>query len=166
MLSKKEQLKNNGSQKKKLCKNCGRLRNLKFFTSTSARECLDCQRKKKFAKKTGSMTAVEKKLDVKWSEKVRSIGHCEYCGKKENLNAHHIFSRNNKSVRWDLENGICLCAGCHTFSSRFSAHQTPTEFTQWLMKYKGMELLDRLTLKALGTKKWTKEGLLELLENL
>lgn len=87
---------------------------------------------------------LEKKVDKLWSECIRKVWKCEYCWKTEYLNAHHIFSRNNKSVRWELINGICLCSGCHTFSSKFSAHQTPTEFTIWLENKRWRVYLDQL----------------------
>jgi len=89
---------------------------------------------------------LEKKLDNKWAEaiKVRAGFRCEYCGKRENLNSHHIFTRSRKATRWELNNGCCLCVGCHTFSSKFSAHKTPIEFTHWLEKTKGVKWLETL----------------------
>jgi hypothetical protein len=70
------------------------------------------------------------------------------CKKRGRLNSHHIYTRNKKSVRWDLKNGITLCVGCHTFSSKFSAHGTPTEFTYWLHKNLGNEFMNTLMAKA------------------
>jgi hypothetical protein len=89
---------------------------------------------------------LEKKLDNKWAEaiKVRAGFRCEYCGKRENLNSHHIFTRSRKATRWELNNGCCLCVGCHIFSSKFSAHKTPIEFTHWLEKTKGVKWLEEL----------------------
>jgi hypothetical protein len=166
MLTKKEQLKNNGNQKKKLCQTCCKFRELKFFTSTRAKECLECQRKKKRFIKQNSMSAIEKKLDKAWSERIRSIGKCEYCGSTEHLNAHHIFSRANKATRYDLENGICLCSLHHTFSHTFSAHKTPVEFTRWLDQYKGRDFVDKLSEKAKNIKKWSVDDLKELLKEI
>lgn len=112
---------------------------------------------------------VDKKLDDAWSElvKLRAGMKCEYCRKKSPLNSHHIYSRSKKSTRWDVLNGICLCVGCHTFSSKFSAHKTPTEFTYWLEKYKGKEFMELLTIKANQTSKlhpFEKELLLKELQ--
>lgn len=87
---------------------------------------------------------IEKKCDKLWSECIRINWCCEYCWKKEYLNAHHITSRANKSVRWELSNWICICSGCHTFSSKFSAHLTPYEFSKWLEKYKWIEYMNKL----------------------
>ena len=96
------------------------------------------------------LKGVDGKLDKAWSllVKLRAGMKCEVCRKTQPLNSHHIFSRSNKSVRWDEINGVCLCVGCHTFSSKFSAHKTPTEFTLWLIEKKGNDFLDRLRLKA------------------
>ena len=111
---------------------------------------------------------IDYKLDLAWSKlvKLRAKGKCEVCGKTSPLNSHHIFSRSNRSVRWDVSNGVCLCVGCHTFSSKFSAHKTPTEFTYWLENNKGREFLDRLALKAHQTKKFFKFEKEVLLEEL
>ena len=104
---------------------------------------------KKREKWVKSRGVTDKKCDILWSQIVRSVGRCQYCGKTENLHAHHIFGRTNKAVRWDLENGVCLCAGCHKFSRVFSAHETPTEFTIWLYEKKGEQFMDGLRAKAL-----------------
>jgi len=89
---------------------------------------------------------VGKKLDIVWSEaiKVRAGYKCEHCGKTTNLNSHHIFTRLRKSTRWELDNGICLCVGCHMFSSKFSAHKTGVEFTHWLEEKKGKKWVETL----------------------
>ncbi len=66
-----------------------------------------------------------------WAEctKARAKYQCEFCGKKENLNAHHIFSRSRNSTRYSLENSICLCSGCHSLSIH-SAHKDPLFLTK------------------------------------
>jgi len=72
------------------------------------------------------------KADKLWSKTIRSIGACEFCGGKENLNAHHLLSRGFKATRWNLKNGVCLCARCHEFSYVLSAHKNPIRFVTWL----------------------------------
>ncbi len=98
---------------------------------------------------------IDGKLDKAWAElvKLRAGNKCEYCGKRSYLNSHHIYSRSKKSTRWDTMNGICLCVGHHTFSSTFSAHKTPLEFTDWLKDYMGDEKLMLLRIKANQTSK-------------
>ena len=41
---------------------------------------------------------------------------CEFCHTKTNhTEAHHIIGKDNKSVRWDIQNGISLCYYHHRF---------------------------------------------------
>ncbi len=112
------------------------------------------------------------KLDIAWSKlvKLKAGMKCqiEKCTHKPTLNSHHIFSRKNASTRWDLDNGLCLCIGHHTMSSKFSAHGNPIAFTYWLEEYKGSDFIDALSFKAHSTKKWSKfekEDLLTELQN-
>ena len=85
-------------------------------------------------------------LDNLWSKLVKEKAHhiCERCGKRESLNSHHVFGRRSYSVRWDIDNGVCLCASCHRFSSVFSAHETPTLFTEWVIKKRGRRWYTKL----------------------
>ena len=48
------------------------------------------KRQKVRLKKKESISELTKVADVLWSKDTRKIGYCEYCGKTENLNAHHI----------------------------------------------------------------------------
>ena len=99
---------------------------------------------------------IDKKLDDAWSllVKLRVGRKCEYCGTTtKQIHSHHIYSRSKKSTRWDVLNGISLCAGHHVLSSTFSAHKTPLEFVKWLENYKGTDYIDRLTIKANITSK-------------
>ena len=53
------------------------------------------------------------------------------CGKySKSIEAHHIVGRTNRVLRWDLRNGISLCAGCHKLN-RYSAHEDPLGFAKW-----------------------------------
>lgn len=78
-------------------------------------------------KKTNS--TLKKIADKLFSTVVRQEERCEWCGKTDNLQCAHIISRNNLTLRYDLENALCLCAGCH-----FKWHQSPTEAIRWLDK--------------------------------
>lgn len=91
-----------------------------------------------------------KKCDIKWSYlvKVKAWFKCEYCWIGEHLNSHHLFTRNNFSTRYDLDNWICLCAWHHTMSSKFSAHKTPMEFTERVIDNRWQTRYDRLKRKA------------------
>ena len=88
-----------------------------------------------------------KKLDKAWADKVKQPGQCEVCGQTNNLNAHHYYTRRNRAVRWYIPNGFCLCPNHHTFSSQFSAHQTPHDFCLWAVKKRGEDWIDDLIAK-------------------
>lgn len=96
-----------------------------------------------------------KKYDNKRSHlvKVKAWNKCEvpWCT-KWNLNSHHVFTRTNYTTRFDLDNGICLCSRHHTLNPRFSAHKTPTEFTEWIKEYRWEDWYDELKLKANKTR--------------
>lgn len=60
--------------------------------------------------------SLKKRADKLWSEIVRKRdGKCMKCGRTTNLQAHHIFSRKFNNTRWNIDNGITLCYGCHLF---------------------------------------------------
>lgn len=111
---------------------------------------------------------IDKKLDTAWSllVKLRDGMKCTYCDKDTYLNSHHIYSRSKKSTRWDIDNGITLCVGHHTFSSGFSAHKTPLEFIDWLKTIRTEEEIESLRNKAHRTAKWYKHEKEELLQEL
>ena len=85
----------------------------------------------------------KKGLDKLWSDKVKEIGYCKRCGAIWELEAHHIFGRFNKSTRWDLMNGICLCRICHE-----NAHENPIEFKKWHRDQIGGDAFDALQRKS------------------
>jgi hypothetical protein len=75
------------------------------------------------------------KLDKLWREAIHSRDKfCQVCHQTESrLNAHHVIGRRNQNLRWELQNGILLCAGCHTFKTT-SAHQDPLWFSEWFQQ--------------------------------
>lgn len=140
----------------RICKKCDKKRQIKFYEKPTTLICKDCKRKAKRLKRQSSKSYITKKLDDKWSLEVKERAgfKCEYCQNEHKpLNSHHIFSRSNKAVRHDLDNGICLCVGHHTFSSKFSAHKTPAEFIEWIKEYRGLDWYERLRAKARRVKK-------------
>jgi len=93
------------------------------------------------------------KLDKNLSLLIRSRGLCERCGKRDNLQASHIYGRANMAVRWSDENLQCLCAGCH----RFFWHEHPQEAQDWLRTVRTPEQLEALRLASLEKATWTVE---------
>jgi len=98
-------------------------------------------------------------LDKLFSKIIRSKGKCERCGKTSPLNTAHIFSRRNLATRWDKDNVLCFCVGCH-----FWGHQNPILFTEFVKEKLGSERYEDLKVKANSTKKWTIPELETLVE--
>jgi len=89
----------------------------------------------------------DKKLLALWSIKVKENADftCELCGKKSGtLNAHHYYGRKNRSTRYYLPNGICLCYTCHK-GGTLSAHESPEWFRKEILKIRGNLWLKGLT---------------------
>lgn len=115
------------------------------------------------------MLPIDKRLDDAWSllVKLRAKNRCEFCGiQDDTLSSHHIHTRSNKSVRWDVENGVALCYKHHVGSSVFSAHGTPDKFDEWITGVKGVRFMERLNQRKNSLGKFTKydkELMLQLL---
>ena len=107
------------------------------------------------------MKPIERRLDSAWSLRVRSIRLCQRCGSRWNLEAHHIFGRRARSVRWDEENGVCLCRSCHDKQRR-----QPADFLRWAEEHLGVEAFDALSARARVIVKRTSGELAALLEEL
>lgn len=109
--------------------------------------CADCRPKygKKFEIGKGT-------VDKKWSLVIRGMAGnvCEYdgCNETVGLSAHHVIARSNHAVRWNLDNGICLCPSHHTFGEGMCAHLNPVEFALWINNKRGAEWWTRLRTAA------------------
>lgn len=97
-------------------------------------------------------TKAEKMLTVIFSEYIRKralarVGGCERCRNPKydttredgttrpaymQLQASHFYGRGNKCVKWDEDNAVGLCGGCHT---HFHGH--PREFDHWFQNHVG-----------------------------
>jgi len=88
-------------------------------------------------------------LDKLFSEFIRRraierVGGCERClvGKTDykQLQCSHFHGRAKKSVRWDEDNAVGLCAGCHMYLT-----SQPKEHFEWFKNYLGEDKLDLLS---------------------
>ena len=105
------------------------------------------------------MKAFIKRLDDLWSlaVKLRAGSRCEMCFRTRALNSHHFFSRRYMGLRWDVENGFCLCADCHINT----AHHRPSVFVLKAIKQRGEEWHNRLLLKTQQIYKYPDTALIE-----
>jgi len=111
-----------------------------------------------------NIAKLKRKCDKVWSLIIRKLGHCELCDSTEFLNAHHIITKRNSNLRWDLQNGICLCSRCHKFSLR-SAHNNPFTIIDWLKDKHSIESHLRIVAQQ-DIKKFTYEDMEQILEGL
>ena len=115
--------------------------------------------------KKPTKTSLRNKADKLAGQLCRSKGKCEHCGKTETLQWCHIHSRSLGKLRYDERNCVCLCASCHAHF-----HSKPLEFTQFIGKVKGTDIVDYLIresriLEPL-TIKWYEGVIVELKEKL
>lgn len=63
---------------------------------------------------------------------------CQVCGSRQHRHAHHIESAAySPDLRYDIENGVCLCRGCHTqyhtnFNRSYKVKTTRYNFENFL----------------------------------
>ena len=104
-------------------------------------------------KKKISAAKYARKIEEKyWKPIVRARANyvCEICGRSGEhyqLHCHHIQGKPTMALRINLDNGICLCAGCHVFQ-HVSAHSTSysgqQEFHQLLENVRSPLILNQL----------------------
>lgn len=105
-------------------------------------------------------------LDKLFSEYIRRramqrVGGCERClsGKVDykQLQCSHFIGRGRKSTRYDEDNAVGLCMGCHTHLGA-----NPLEHTQWFTDKIGQEKLDLLQARSRITYPKPDKKLIEL----
>jgi hypothetical protein len=57
---------------------------------------------------------------------LRDRDTCQKCGRVEVIQWAHIHTRGVHSMRWEPDNSLALCKGCH-----YQGHLHPTEFSAW-----------------------------------
>jgi len=83
-------------------------------------------------------------LDRLFSKYIRARDqYCQRCGSPRSLQCSHFWGRAKKSVRFDEENCIALCFGCHAF---LGAH--PALHRDFFLERLGQERYDLLEARA------------------
>lgn len=109
--------------------------------------------KVKHKRKKSERTLRIELLDTLFSEAIRLRDGftCQKCGhQNKSAQAAHIWTRNNYSTRWDMENAMCLCYMCH-IKGFHSAHREPAEFLEWVHKRMGDERWEALKARSMST---------------
>lgn len=109
-----------------------------------------------------SKKSIKKKLDKLCSEIVRARGGCEICFKTEHLQCAHIYPRTIMSLRWDMDNLLCLCYRCHFHF----AHKHPLAFTEFIKKHFGTKHIKSLEKKSQKLIHYTLDDLIEMYNKL
>jgi len=95
-----------------------------------------------------------------WSLIIRLPQKCEICGRQQSelnkvfFQAHHVVSRRYSAGRWSLDNGLCLCRGCH-----FLEKPDPEKFRDMILGAIGKNKFNELKEKYMRTKKVTESEL-------
>ncbi len=111
-----------------------------------------------------SRKTLKNKCDKLFSQFIRSRGKCEWCLKKlppSKLHAAHIFSRRFLITRWNFNNCLALCPGCH-----FRGHEEPLEFAEFVKNKLGEEKYHRLRRERHEIKKCNLEDIVKVLKEL
>jgi hypothetical protein len=109
---------------------------------------------KKKRKKSDRTKRIEL-LDTLFSGAIRLRDNftCQRCGhQNKSAQTAHIWTRNNYSTRWDMENAMCLCYMCH-IKGFHSAHREPAEFIEWVHNRMGDERWEALKTRSMATVK-------------
>ena len=102
-------------------------------------------RSKPRARPKSRLAKLRRKAFSLWTKcvKERDNHTCQLCGARDGelnangkptiINAHHVIGRRCKALRFDVRNGLALCAGCHRFSP-VGPHRGMVVFGEWLRK--------------------------------
>lgn len=96
-------------------------------------------------KKPSRKTLIQK-ADKLWADIIKKRDkQCIYCGIGYPLNAHHIFTKGRHgNLRWNIDNGVTLCAKCHTFG----VHINPAPYMLKIIEYVGDDVMEKLRVQA------------------
>lgn len=104
---------------------------------------------------------VKGKLDRLVGNWIRSLGWCEHCYSKQNLQWCHIRTRQYNCTRWSEYNSVCMCAHCHSWFGN-----NPDRFIKWLSKWapKKLRMLEEAFQHAFPMKEWQMKEQYDLLK--
>lgn len=125
--------------------------------------------KNRMARKKATKQKNKEKTQTYWIDKMDDIARdaCRSRGRCENptckfkslnyvLQWAHIVSRSYHATRWDANNCLCLCAGCHKYFT-----DRPLEWEEFIVGMIGASMLLEIKRKARLTPKMTRVELEE-----
>jgi len=119
------------------------------------------------SKYTLSMKPTKAELDKLWAKviKARAGYKSEYRDILGTLNAHHILGKATLSLRYNLDNGVCVTNGQHFFVCHNTGRSA--DFKQWALEKRGvteeqLKLTSRNKIDMWGMKIYLQEKLKEL----
>lgn len=74
--------------------------------------------------------------------KERDEKKCVICSRTTYIHAHHILPRELKLFRFEVLNGITLCANHHKFSTAISPHKNPLVFVNWFINNRTQQYIN------------------------
>lgn len=86
------------------------------------------------------------RADRYFSLAVRTIGRCESCNRRDNLQCAHIIGRKYSQTRCSFRNALCLCASCHAIYT-----DNPIDFARFVSEHALGEYTDKERIKAYST---------------
>lgn len=114
-------------------------------------------------------SVLEHKLDKAFSLAIRQRDNwtCQRCHKKyapptQGLHCSHFWSRRHRGTRWDENNAVAHCYGCH----RIVEGDKAGEFRDFMLQKLGEKGYKLLEAKARGTTKFTIQDLKILLASI
>ena len=81
------------------------------------------------------------KADKLWREIVLALHpYCEVCGKPSNTGHHYYYRGSYAHLRYNIDNGIGLCVGCHFCLH----HQDPKMIEDKIREKRGKKWVDKM----------------------
>ncbi len=112
--------------------------------------------------KKKSRSSLKLKLDLLFSKYIRDRddNKCQYCGKAGRVECHHgVVHRRYMNTRYEPDNCVTLCGGCHRFFSDF-----PAINTEFFRKRIGTDRMEQLGILARNGQKPDLDIILKKLE--
>ena len=108
-----------------------------------------------------------KDLDKLWSTavKLRAKMKSEYNDIPGPLHAHHIIGKSTHSLRWNIDNGVCITGGQHFYVAHVQGRAQA--FKEWALKKRGvteeqLKLTSRNRIDLFGMKLYLEQKIKDL----